>query len=73
VRIAETRKINQIKEKIYFLIPRKTSTMKLLILFALFAAVSCVSFVDLAKDEWEEFKVSLPENFLCPLKVLIES
>lgn len=30
--------------------------MKLLLFFALFAAVSCVSFVDLAKDEWEEFK-----------------
>lgn len=45
--------------------------MKLLILFALFAAVSCVSFVDLAKDEWEEFKVSfIYLNFLCvPFKM----
>lgn len=32
--------------------------MKFLVLLALFlAVVNAVSFVDLAKDEWEEFKV----------------
>jgi len=37
--------------------------MKFLIFFALFAYVSCVSFVELAKDEWEEFKLTHEKKY----------